>query len=206
MTSTSAVLHHRGPPQKLRGVRLSTRPDHLPSKVMSPTCTTRTTLRASSCLSVSSDAAKGGAASSETEDAATTLPAESLLMRFDAGREPKRRPVQKRRLPTDELSKYLEGVRRSAIERSSRVLSSSRFCSTKSDSLKRPQLVIDGKRKDFNKPRQQELPRRRLPNEPQFFFFMDLTENNVAGEFDERQRIYLHEFSVESAHALESQR
>ena len=31
-------------------------------------------------------------------------------------------------------------------------------------------------------------------------------ENNVAAEFDERQRIYLHEFSVESAQALDAQR
>ena len=30
-------------------------------------------------------------------------------------------------------------------------------------------------------------------------------EDNAA-DFDERQRIYLHEFSVESAHALEAQR
>ena len=31
-------------------------------------------------------------------------------------------------------------------------------------------------------------------------------ENNFAAEFDERQRISLHEFSVESAQALEAQR
>ena len=31
-------------------------------------------------------------------------------------------------------------------------------------------------------------------------------ENNVATEFDEGQRIYLHEFSVESAQALYAQR
>ena len=32
------------------------------------------------------------------------------------------------------------------------------------------------------------------------------TQANVAAQFDERQRIYLHELSVESAHALEAQR
>ena len=31
-------------------------------------------------------------------------------------------------------------------------------------------------------------------------------ENNVTAEFDERQQFNLHEFSVESAHALEAQR
>ena len=31
-------------------------------------------------------------------------------------------------------------------------------------------------------------------------------ENNVAAEFDERHLIYLHEFSVEPAQALEAQR
>ena len=54
--------------------------------------------------------------------------------------------------------------------------------------------------KKIGKPRQQGLPRGRFPIRTPIF------RNDVATEFDERHRIYLHEFSGELAHALEAQR
>ena len=59
-------------------------------------------------MSISSDSVQISASSSETEDAATTLPAESLRLSFNAGREPKRQFVQNRRLLTDKIP-YVSG-------------------------------------------------------------------------------------------------
>ena len=67
-------------------------------------------------MSISDDTLQSSATSSETEDTAKTLPAENLLLSSDAGREPKRRPVSKRRLPTDEIQCVLEGEIRIARE------------------------------------------------------------------------------------------
>ena len=67
---------------------------------------------------------------------------------------------------------------------------------TKNDGLKRPLPVIGAKQNDFYKPRQKELP----PKSSQMNARSYRLENNVAAEFDVRQRIYLHEFSIESAH------
>ena len=115
-------------------------------------------------VSISSNPVQSSATSSEMKDAATTLPAESLLLSSNAGREPERHPVQKRRLLTNEIPNVLEGEIRVA-RRVSAYYRRQGFeaLHPKNDSLKRPLLVIDGQPKDFYKPRQQELPRRQFP-------------------------------------------
>ena len=70
----------------------------------------------------------------------------------NAGREPERHPVQKRRLPTDEIPNVLEGQIRMAREASECYRRQGFEAITKNDSLKSPLLVIDGKPKEFHKP------------------------------------------------------
>ena len=110
-------------------------------------------------VSISSDMVQSSPTSSATEDAATTLPSRKLLfLSSNAGREPDRHSVQKRRLPKDEIPSVPEAWQGKSANII--VVNVLKPFTTNNDSLKRPLLVIDGKQKDFYKPRQQELPRR----------------------------------------------
>ena len=150
-------------PQTLRGVRLAFRPNYFPPLVMSPTCTTRTTLQISTRCSA--------ATSSETEDVVTTLPAESLFLSSEVGSNPERHTEQNRLL-TAEMSNFPEGETRMAREvRDYCRRQGFEACHHHQEGtfLKRSLLVIDGTPKEFYKARQQELPRRRFPKSTLFF-------------------------------------
>ena len=105
----------------------------------------------------SSDTMQCSATRSETEYVATTLLAQSLLLILGASRSDE--GCQQKKCPTflweeEDLQEKLVNIV---------VIKVLKHFFTKIDSLKRQLLVIDGKRKLFFKPRQQELPRRRFP-------------------------------------------
>ena len=83
------------------------------------------------------------------------------------------------------------------------VVQGSKHFTNKDDILKRPLPGIGGK---AERPLQAETARVATLTISQMNTCFLRVENNVAAEFDERQRIYRHEFSVESAQALEAQR
>ena len=69
---------------------------------------------------------------------------------------------------------------------------------TKSDSLKRPLLVVDGKPTDFHKPRQQELARKQFPKWTLVFPYLKATSQLILTKDNE--------VPVEPAQALKAQR
>ena len=95
-------------------------------------------------VSISDDTVQSSATSSATADAATTLKTESLLLSSNAGREPKRHPVAKRRLSAHEILSVFEGETRIARE-ASEYDRRQAVHPPRNDSFQRPLLVIDGR-------------------------------------------------------------
>ena len=129
--------------------------------------------------------------------------AESLLMSSNAGRESKRHPVSKRRLPTDEIPNVLEGEIRIATEVSE--CYRRQGCETLHHQERHFEEAA-ASQWWADRLLQAETARVATQTISQMnarFFWL---ENNVSAEFDERQRIYIHEISVESAQAFEAQR
>ena len=115
-----------------------------------------------------------------------------------------RHPVQKRRLPTDKKFNVLEGERR--LARKVREYYRRQGFEALRDQKRQFQEAAASHRWEAERLRQTETATVSMQTISEINGFSFRLETNGAAKFDVRQRIYLFEFSVESAQALEAQR
>ena len=146
-------------PQKVRGVRLAITLNYFPPQIVSPTCTTSTTLRTSTCLSPPTQCKVQKPVLSQ-KTPRNDSPSRRLTDEFwDWAASPSDILFLSERCQRIKFPTFLRETELWQGESANIIVQVLKRLTTKNDSLKRPLLVIDGKKKDF-KPREQELPLR----------------------------------------------
>ena len=160
------------------GARLVIRPNYLPPQVMSPICTTRTPLRTSTCLSPTTRC-KCQPPVLRQKTLQRLSQQKAYFLSSDAGRE--RHPV-----PSEDIHQVPEGEKRKASE------VREYYCRQSFEALHHQERQFEeaapGRRWEADRFPQAETARVATQTVSQVDACFSRLENNVAADFDERQR------------------